>query len=197
MSFWKQLLVSLGSFTFVAAVIGWLLQTVISHFFTVHLEIFKADLSTLATEREVKFGKLQEKRVEFLTDLYSELEDLDLGLFMLDTALELQERGERDPAEAEKEVASFRRKVLKCRSLFGRKKLYFNATLASQIRLVLNKFDEPLFAVVLTLPGQSPPATLTARRAALRKFKDEQTLPLSQARDALEHEFRRLLGSEP
>ncbi|HEY6252556.1 MAG TPA: hypothetical protein VI685_21585, partial [Candidatus Angelobacter sp.] len=84
MHFWQQFLTLIGGFAIFATAISWLVRVLISHFLskdlenyksklslqtTQEIERFKANLTILTAEHELRFGKLQEKRVEFLADL--------------------------------------------------------------------------------------------------------------------------------
>jgi len=84
---------------------------------TREVERFKAHLAIAASEHQLRFGKLHEKRVEVLADLFTRCSDLDASLKILKVKIERELL--TDPGRMEKAIDDLGNRAHAAQKLFN------------------------------------------------------------------------------
>jgi hypothetical protein len=216
MSLYLQELVKLfGGLAVLAAALAWLTKSIISHFLSKDIEVFKGQLSrdlenhrhqldlqsesfktnlqVLAQEHLARFTKLHDKRVEILAEMYYQLEDAYTAISALNLGCE-------GPSKTQTLVPGFTedavQKTLKLFDFFRRNKLYFSKQLAQEIQSVVFELQSlPFDLSMVTGSGHKPEEIDQCRLKFIEDWK-KQSSQLLDATCSVETEFRRLLASD-
>jgi len=227
---WEEIITNLGGFAIFAAAFAWLVRKVVEYFMAQdieayktklnersdkEIELFKAQLQAIARERDIRYSKLHEKRVETISELYTLLQDAheSAAIFSLEvsfdvnmdivrrklaeldspsTSVQLLE-APRPPASKKEEAIEAYRKIARVERFFGKHQLYFSKELSDQIK------------ELVSILGEVPPSYIVAEpeseefieeiEKALKTW-DEQEEVVNRTLEMIEDEFRRMLGSE-
>jgi hypothetical protein len=204
MDLWQDVLKTLGSVAIVMAVLGWLARSLVTHLLsrdveqyknrlhadaTRALENFRAELQLANKEHEIRFGRLHDKRMEVLADLYGQL----WQLFRLMQQLAAMDRAEEAAiwSKAQETIAILDEVFL----LFKRHRLYVGRDIALNVDLVLVNVHTALLEFRPQYSGERVAGhELVSRSWRLTDMAQPGTL--SQALFRIEEAFRQLLGGE-
>ena len=145
------------------------------------LERFRIELSRLSKEHEIRFSKLQERRGEVISELYSLLYEAKTNLGVLELGIK-SGVNEALLEEIAKETSESSGKAME---LFKQNRLYLSKELADSIHSVLSAFK-------ITSASYPYPEI---RTGVLEQW-EKQSQDISSIMNKLENEFRIMLGSE-
>ena len=135
------------------------------------------------------FGKLHEKRVEVLADLFTRCSDLDASLKILKVKIERELL--TDPGRMEKAIDDLGNRAHAAQKLFQSHSLYLSRDLSDKVRDTLSTLSDTV-TLVATEIGQTDAETLDRRLAVLEKWNNDEAPKFREAMDSLEVEFRSL-----
>lgn len=198
---WQEIITALGGGTIFLGIVAWLIRSIIAHWMTRDVETFKARLQKesdkeieqlksalqiTASEHQIRFEQLHEKRAFVIAELYSLLVEMhDAG------AQFVFQRN-----DANFEVAEEKRRAL--RMFYAKQRIYIPEHICDLLDKMVKEISKQTITVDVYRNDYSPtPQAAEDRRNALvtavKAF--EQEIPrLKQAVDA---EFRKLLGETP
>lgn len=227
---WNELFKQLGIFAILVFFIAWLgkkiLEFLMSQDIEVYkselsrtsekeIELFKAHLQSMMKERDIRFTKSHEKRIEVISELYmllweahyrATLFNMDLNFeisrYELDqklSKLPIDIMGDRKPASVEKilnkkeQAEEAYRKIVEFEKYFRKHQLFFSKELCIQVERLTNNLEQiPLFYLVVD--NQIDDFLIQAKEE-LQKWNENESL-VEQTLNLIEHEFRKLIGSD-
>jgi NTP pyrophosphatase (non-canonical NTP hydrolase) len=216
--FWAELIKSLGGLAILAASLTWLTKSIITHFLSKDVEVyknriaseaareieqFKAQLQMMAREHEVRFNKLHEKRAEIISELYELLTEAKNRSELLDVVFQMgpipglpfdSDAADKTRDQVAEEAAD---KCARVFTFFNKHKLFFSEELSENMEKLISAISRPsahyqMRDVRQVLGVEDPPET---RRETLEFLRSERP-NIEHILKLLEREFRLLLGSD-
>jgi hypothetical protein len=206
---WQDVITSLAVATGGGLVLvgawAWLIKTAIPHklateadtFKTrikadadIEIERLKSSLQIVATEHQVRFTKLHEKRAEIIADLYKRLVEIHrLGEFFVVTR-----ENNPDPA---KEFDKLQREIFEFRRFYEQHQIYLPLNVCRSVESLLGEITGNVWRAEVLREIRNPTVrvVMQSQDAFTQRYAAfEEQIPA--ARKALEGEFRRMLGVE-
>jgi hypothetical protein len=200
----KELLVVFGGNAILLSGVGWLIKAVLTQGLQRDLRVFeselkakadasieqlKANLQIAATEHQVRFSKLHEKRGEVLADLYKKLTEAVQASQSFTSALEFH----GEPSKAEKYVIAMNA-IRDVYLAFDPARIYLPESLCVLMQEFIQTVRKPVisFGVWMRLPEGNRDLKQMNETWAEVDAAFDTTIP--EARKVLETEFRSLLG---
>jgi hypothetical protein len=227
---WEEIIKNLGVFAIFAAAIAWLVREVVEHFMAQdietyktklnersekEIELFKAQLRAIARERDIRYSKLHEKRVEAISELYTLLQDAheSAAIFSLEVSIDVTmdiarrklaeldspsistqlSEAPRPPTSKKEEAIEAYRKILRFGRFFRKHQLYFSKELSDQVKNLVSILEGVPTSYIVADP-ESEEFVEEIEKAL--KIWDEQEEVVNRTLEMIEDEFRRMLGSE-
>jgi len=202
-----NLVVVTGGGTVLVGASAWLIKTVITQKLTTDAEAFKAriqadanieierlksSLQIIATEHQVRFSKLHEKRAGIIADLYKKLVDLHRSgeLFVI------TRENNPDPAK-EKEFGELRQKMSEFQQFYEQHQIYLPLHVCDSFESLLSEITGKILAAGIFGRIEHPSEhTSRSSEDAFTKAYAAFDEKIPAARMALEGEFRKMLGVE-
>src|SRR5882724_1748937 len=171
MNFWQIFGITIGSCVVLMPTLAWLTKTIINHFLSKDIEIYKktiefesakeierlrSSLQITANEHEIKFNKLHEKRAVIIEEAYQLLVALEQSLNQLNWPLgtnRIDAKKQRTELNKEQWRAFYK--------FFERNRLYFSVESCNGIDSVLKRADDMItdWVLVTNSPSESTPQT--------------------------------------
>jgi hypothetical protein len=151
------------------------------------IERYRAKLRSEGYEHEVRFGRLHEKRVEIIADLYRKLVDAEAAF--ASWVSPLQEAGEHPMTEKAQRAADAGSEF---RMSFLRNRIWLDRDLCDQI----GAFDRKLYETFVKFTTYHPDDPLTKKEYLEGWMKAWKTVSeqVPSLRDQIEERFRKMLG---
>lgn len=222
MEFWLQLLQTLGGVGIAAAALVWLTKSIVAQWLSKdvetykatlasnleayktllssesmrQIEAFKADLQQIATEKNVRFTKLHEKRIEVIAELYYLIENALLTLQLFHRVLKGRATGkfsEKNDVKWEQEARELTDSLFE---FIQRNKLYFGTELSKTLEEVMLLSSSPMsdYAVHKIRVRNGDQEDVSGALGIVEKWS-ERLKTLSAAKELIERQFREMLGS--
>jgi hypothetical protein len=208
---WQDVLTNLGVVTGGGTVLvgasAWLIKTVITQKLATDAEAFKiriqADANTeierlrsslqiVATEHQVRFTKLHENRAEIIADLYKKLVDLHRS----GESFVITRENNPDPAK-EKEFSELREMMSEFQRFYEQHQIYLPSHVCTSFKNLLNEITGKVWAAEIFGRIEHPSEHILQTSAdAFTKAYEAFDEKIPAARQALEGEFRKMLGVE-
>jgi hypothetical protein len=189
------------------AAIAWLLKSALAAWIAKDAEKFKATLKAdadreieslkhslqmIATEHQVRFSKMHERRAEVIEDLYKKLTHLYLDgqRFVLTS--------ENNPSGyKENEFKNLREKISDVFVLIEEHRILLPTTVCSLLDQYVGQLGSVVYVagVFGRIQNANEQTTQQSNDAFTKAYKDFET-DIPAARKALEDEFRKMLGSD-
>lgn len=205
---WEYLLGYLGGTVGLLAVLGFLTRSILKHFLSKDIEKFKIQLKSdadraqqelennlklIATEHQVRYTKLHDKRAEVLASLYSHLSKAVKETRSCVSIIQW----EGEPSKVEKYKIALQ-KILDFNWYFDEHRIYLTESLCQLIDSFIDKLYEPTAGLSYYLEDVTSYGSEAVREKS-KVWRDawksiESNIP--PARKALEDEFRKILGVE-
>lgn len=219
MDYWKQILIVLGGNATLIVVLAWLGKSLLSHFLSKDLDKFKGalnaeytiaseklkhELKLIASEHEVRFQKLHEKRADVIAEIHRLIREVHakmrhLSLFFIG---DMDEKPKKEVFDKVMEASGNLYNYFYENSIYLPEKLWDTTEkFVMSVRREAEKFmriDQPRLWSIVDAPLDE---TLKLREKwreehseaweKNRKFFDEE---LPKVKRELEREFRRLMG---
>jgi hypothetical protein len=202
---WETILLSFGGSAVLLTALGFLARSVINHYLSKDIEMFKSQLKAsadlaqaelksslklIATEHEIRFKSLHEKRALVLGELYAQMAEAVKLTRSFVSPLELI--GEKSKQEQYRETMQ---KILDFYWYFDKHRIYLAQNQCDLIDAFVEKLREPSidFSSYLDVPEFDKEIMKEKRKVWREAWKSvEEKVP--SARKALEDEFRQILG---
>lgn len=205
---WQTLLLALGGNSVSLAILAWLARSFGSQLFEKDIERFKSELSTVsskateqlrhdlhlvATEHEVRFSKLHERRAEVVAELYDLLVEAQWAFqsFVSPAEFAGEPKKPEKYAEAMQKSATFYR-------FFDKSRIYLPQKLCNTIDTFLKNMRAEVtgFGAHISMEQHFPnDVDHKAKFAAWIKASEYFDTVVPESRAALEEEFRLILGA--
>lgn len=197
---WQTVLLAIVGNTTAIAVLGWLAKAFFDRLLTRDIERFKANLNyefqRIATEHQIRFSKLHEKRAGVIARLYSFLNE---GYWATDNLLSSVTLT-NDP-EIEVTYQTTRELMAKFHKYFYKNRIYLSKEVSDLIERFIKNIQKKifvskeyyLFREQFGLGSLASDVSLKHQQVGnkiLEDFRKEAEALLS----SLEHEFRKILG---
>jgi hypothetical protein len=155
------------------------------------LEGLRADLQRVASERQIVFGRLHERRADVIADVYAKLEDLHAALRQWNMLKDVGGTG----------TAAFKERAEKALRELDRayypRAIWLDRAICNQLNELLDGAGgfRMLFQLLV---GEDTGAELSinGKTVDLRQFANEVNQAAAGARGALDASFRKTLGAE-
>lgn len=201
MQFILELLKTVGTAAVVAAAAAWLTKSVLTHFLSRNIASYKAELKRqsdreieevksrlqiVASERQIVFSRLHEKRVEIVAETYTLIHKVNskaIGLIS-----EVFHAGLRTPKDRAQEVFD---DCLKFYDFFQQHRIYFSEELCNMMDKFVALIGETNVAV-RRAPDNLDHSTEDGKEAYLKMAILMDRLP--EIKKSIEKYFRTLLG---
>ena len=200
--FWKEILVAFGSTAILLALVAWLVKSIITHFLSKDVEVYKTKIKSEADqelealkhslrmvsfEHEVRFARFDEKRAEVVAEIYGRL---------VKALAAVGDYVRYGVAPGREERAKESDSALKAfKDSFDANRIYLEETIC----VLLDDFYENTFGPAvyfdISIVSSDPDdrqSIFDARRESLKQLEGK-AVPI---RKALESEFRNILGVE-
>ena len=159
------------------------------------IEQLKSSLQQAATEHQVRFSTLHERRAQVIEEVYQRLIDVekDYGLFVLVDGHETDEKKQREARERNNQA------MYDMSVFIEKRRIYLPPDVCTSLKAFLdimwnNAINVGVFGAI---GGDVPTAeTVKERREAFRVAGEALRKEIPSARAALEVEFRKLLGAD-
>lgn len=204
MEAWKTILLALGGNAALFAVLGLLSKSLIEKLLTrdtqrfeyelkckadTELEKLRSSLATIATEHQIRFAKLHERRAEVIAETYSKLRDLHTSLG--DYVKPFVPTGDKSQEERRKIVGEAHKKFIE---YYSRNRIFLSKVAVEKldaINLASKKaFFDFFYSIEMTqASGVSDPNKWNEIFGKVNK-------DMPAVLEELEGEFRKLLGNE-
>ncbi|MCK4947727.1 MAG: hypothetical protein KAQ99_01425 [Candidatus Aureabacteria bacterium] len=195
MNLGEIIITSLGGSAVLLMSIGFLVRSIINHFLSKDVEKFKTDLKLSSVEHEIRFSKLQEKRVEKIEEIYLSLR------FTLGKVKDFINRTERDvdPSENSDERKDKKQylavdAIEKVYKIFGDNKIWLAGDVVDKIEKLMNVAYLPAIELADIRKYRKDESMQTeimkTWKNACVKFEEEAPVILC----SVEEEFRHILG---
>jgi hypothetical protein len=203
----ETILITFGSSTVLFTALGFLSRSIINHYLSKDIETFKTrlkadsdlaqqqlrnSLKLIAVEHEIRFKRLHEKRAEVLDELYAHLSE---AVRLTRSFVSIMEwNGEKSKQEKYPETMQ---KILDFYWYFDKHRIYLTQTQCNLIDAFVDKLREPSieFSMYLDVSRFDAKSLKEKNKVWRDAWKSvEEKVPL--ARQALEDEFRKILGVE-
>jgi hypothetical protein len=227
---WNEIFKELGIFSILVFAIAWLSKKTLEFYIAQDIETYKSDLSktsvkeielfkaqlqSTAKEHDIRYTKLQEKRIEVISELYGLLWeahqsatyfnmdfDMDVRRYEFDkmmSKLPPEIVGNKQQASPEKILSKKEaaqeayRKIVKFEAFFRGHKLFFSKELSTQVEDLINILEQiPFFYMVV---DNQKDDFLDKAKEELKRW-NEQGDAIEQTLEMIEKEFRHLIGSD-
>ena len=190
-----EILIALGGSAILLAAIAWLIKTIITHYLSKDIEVYKttlrAETEKTLLEHDTIFRRLHSRRAEILAELYSKLAE---AVSATTSFLSLVEwAGEPDKKEKYK-IAMER--IVDFFKYFDRRRIFLSEELCKQIDDFVDKIRDPTidFSMYLDDPQYDSATAREKRKVWGSAWKSVSKTDVPNARKSLEQEFRKLLG---
>ncbi len=208
MTILQQILVTLGGTAVLLAAVAWLLKSALAAWIAKDAERFKASLKAdadkeieslkhslqmIATEHQVRFSKMHERRAEFIEELYKKLTVLNLhGEQFVITS-------ENNPTSYQAEKFAEMQEELREVFLFAEQhRIYLPETVCALVDKHLGQLRKTVWTAGIFGRIENPnERTIQQSNDAFTKAYKEFETDIPAARKSLEAEFRKMIGSEP
>jgi hypothetical protein len=210
MTIWQILVtgfVGLGGSAVLLAAITWLLKTALGAWIDKDAEKFKASLKAasdkeieslkhslqrIATEHQVRFSKMHERRAGFIEELYKKLTDLNLH----GEQFVMTSENNPTPNQAER----FRKIQQELREVFlfaEQHRIYLPESVCALVDKHLGQLRKTVWTAGIFGRIANPNETTShqSNEAFTKAYKEFET-DIPAARKALEREFRQMIGAE-
>ncbi len=192
MELWQAILVAFGGNAALLLVLGFLGRSLLSNALDKDLEKFKGQLQLAATEHEIRFSRLHEKRAEVIAELYKLLVKATWEAESFTSPMEWV--GEPDKKE---KYISATNAIAEYFRFFDQHRIYISPNLCAQLEDFAMKLRAPViqFGVWVRhehLTDKAAEQKNNAWDSAWASVKND----VPQLRVAIEAEFRMLLGSD-
>jgi len=202
MNFWQIFGITIGSCVVLMPTLAWLTKTIINHFLSKDIEIYKktiefesakeierlrSSLQITANEHEIKFNKLHEKRAVIIEEAYQLLVALEQSLNQLNWPLgtnRIDAKKQRTELNNEQWRAFYK--------FFERNRLYFSVESCNGIDSVLKRADDMItdWVLVTNSPSESTPQTFQEWE---KRWRGELDL-IRKFKCSIEKDFQKILG---
>jgi len=205
MELWQSLLVAFGGNAALLLVLGFLGRSLISTFLakdvegfkanlqttlTKDVERFRADLQQAAVEHEVRFSELHEKRAEVLAELYKLLVAAYWGVSEFTSASQSAQADRRAQyLAAHDSIATYFR-------FFDQHRIWLPPELCAPLEEFARQLRTPTIRLGIYISIERPTeSTLRDQLDAWIKASEVVSTDVPRLREAIESEFRKLLGA--
>lgn len=191
MELWQALLVAFGGNAAVLLILGFLGRSLINNALSKDLEKFKGQLQLAATEHEITFRRLHERRAEVVADLYRLLVEATWEAESFANPVEFTD----EPDKKQKYIAA-QNAIAAYFRFFDQHRIYLSPDLCNTLEKFAREIREPVLRFGMWVRYENPEGQTAILKndawdAAWKKTKEE----IPKLREAIEKEFRVLLGS--
>lgn len=191
MELWQAILVAFGGNAALLLVLSFLGRSFVNNALHKDLEKFKGELQLAATEHQIRFSRLHEKRAEVIAELYKLLVNATWKAESFTSPMEWT----GEPDKKKKYIAATNA-IAEYFRFFDQHRIYLSPTLCARLEDFAKRLRLPVMQFGVWLRHEY----LTEQAA---KEKDETWTSawntvkndVPQLREAIESEFRMLLGS--
>jgi len=192
MDLWQAILVAFGGNAALLLVLGFLGRSLLSNALDKDLEKFKGQLQLAATEHEIRFSRLHEKRAEVIAELYKLLVQATWEAESFTSPMEWV----GEPDKKEKYITAMNA-IVEYFRFFDQHRIYISPNLCNKLEEFAQKLRTPViqFGVWVRhdyLTDQAAQNKNDAWDTAWDSVKND----VPQLREAVEQEFRMLLGAD-
>ncbi len=192
MELWQAILVAFGGNAALLLVLGILARSLLNNALDKDLERFKGQLQLTAIEHEVTFTGLQQKRAEVIAELYKLLVKAYWEAESFTSPMEWA----GEPSKKEKYITA-NNAIVDYFRFFDQHRIYLSTGLCEQLESFAKEIREPVIRFGAwvrheSLSGQAAQDMNDAWDNSWHKVRDE----VPKLRQAIEREFRALLGSD-
>ncbi|MDY6906109.1 MAG: hypothetical protein SWH61_15660 [Thermodesulfobacteriota bacterium] len=192
---WQEIIEFLGGSLAISGTIAFLGKKAIEAYINGRVEAYKSNLEKIATEHSIRFQSLHSERANVIKEFYEKLAFLDDTLYS--TLRRFQAVGEPDLKE---KVDKLARQFNDIRHYFLPKRIFFEDHLCELIDKILDTakgifFDITTFPVDTNdLSSKYDQEVLKERHEFWENAREIHENEISQLKQKLEDEFRRILG---
>jgi len=204
---WKAFAAGLGASTILLAAVAWLIRSIVSHFLSKDvatyrvelkaqsdrsLEEFRATLQERATEHQILFSRLHDKRASIIAELYAKLAETISATESFVSPAEWV--GEPDKKEKYKKAMEL---IVDFFCYFDRRRIFLEKPLCDRVDAILDAIRSPAveFFCYLDEPDFDPTLAKQKRDVWIKAWRAVKKEVVPAARQSLEDEFRQLLGA--
>ena len=204
----QDVITTLGKTGILVAALTWLIKTVITHFLSKDIDIYKeklkaesakeieklkVSLQITANEHAVRFSSLYTKRALVISKIYFLLVEIRNAV---DNLLTIPRFGESVDIDKRNECLAAEEKLHTFEKFFKKNSIYLEEYLCNQIQKIINEIQEPIrgFAYFIRNPQQDvtkyPKEKSEFLKSAIKSFSDN----VPEIMKHLENDFRKILG---
>lgn len=201
----ETILITLGSSTLLVVALGFLSRSIINHYLSKDIETYKIkikaesdisqeqlknSLKLIAVEHEIRFKRLHEKRAEVLDELYAHLAE---AVYLTRSFVSIME-WVGDKSKQDKYLEAMQ-KIVEFYRYFDRHRIYLTDEQCELIDAFVDRLREPSieFSFYLDVPKFNQ-EMLKEKSKVWREAWESVEKKVPPARQALEDEFRKMLG---
>jgi len=203
---WKEFATALGASTVLLGAVAWLIRSLLKQLLSKDIEIhktqlktesdrnletFRATLQQRATEHQILFSRLHDKRANIVAELYSKMVEAISATESFVSPAEWV--GEPDKKEKYKKAMHH---IVDFFCYFDRRRIFLEKPLCQKIDEMVNAVRNPAieFSCYLDHPDFEPSLAKEKRDVWMKAWHDVKRDIVPAARQSLEDEFRELLG---
>jgi hypothetical protein len=206
---WQEILVTVGGGTGASFAIAWLLKSIINHGLTRDIETFKARLQADATkeaenlkhslektavEHQVRFANLHSRRAEVIAEIYTKMVDAEQKGQRFAYVEGYEDHPTRQ--EAYKETMTT---IVDLYYFIEKRRIYLPEEVCALLKCFVDTVRKSIIGINIFAPLQPAAHNPQVFEQKVKMLEDvseafEKSIPA--AREALEKEFRSILGAE-
>lgn len=191
MELWQSMLVAFGGNAILLLVLGFLGRSLLSSALDKDIEKFKGQLQLAATEHEIRFSKLHEKRAEVIAELYK----LIVKAYWEAESFTSPVEWAGEPDKKEKYVSAMNA-IAEYFRFFDQHRIYISPDLCAQLENLAKNLRTPVIGFgVWVRYDHLTDISAEQKDKAWNKAWDSLKNDVPHLRAAIEAEFRTLLGS--
>jgi hypothetical protein len=139
----KEVLFALGGNVVLLAAVSWLIKSILTHFLSKDIEIYKqtlkAESEKVLIEHDTVFRSLHSKRAEVIANLHSQLVEVSNCMNAINNIFQNQKSKGESPEISAERSSQLMKCLLPCWDYFSANKLYFSSELSESIKDLLMK----------------------------------------------------------